>query len=36
MSVTSKAFTWGSIAAVLLSLYYFRGDFQRYVKMKMM
>jgi hypothetical protein len=33
---TTKALTLGSIAAVLFSLYYFRGDFQRYVKMKMM
>jgi hypothetical protein len=27
---------WGTIAATLASLYYFRGDIQRYVKMKRM
>ncbi len=32
----SKVFLWGTIAAVAYSLYYFRGDVQRYVKMKMM
>lgn len=27
---------WGTLAAVVYSLIYFRGDFQRYVKMKRM
>jgi hypothetical protein len=27
---------WGSIGAALSTLVYFRGDLQRYVKMKMM
>ncbi len=27
---------WGTIAATVYSLFYFRGDIQRYVKMKMM
>ncbi len=27
---------WGTLAAVVGSLIYFRGDLQRYVKMKMM
>ncbi len=27
---------WGSLAAVVGGLIYFRGDLQRYVKMKMM
>lgn len=31
-----KVVKWGSLAATLYSLYYFRGDLQRYVKMKMM
>lgn len=31
-----KVMKWGSIAATLYSLVYFRGDLQRYVKMKMM
>jgi hypothetical protein len=32
----SKVFLWGTIAAAMYGLYYFRGDLQRYVKMKMM
>jgi hypothetical protein len=35
MSV-KKVVKWGSLAATMYSLYYFRGDLQRYVKMKMM
>ena len=35
MSV-AKAVKWGSLAATVYSLYYFRGDIQRYVKMKRM
>jgi|GEM_PF-3243082 hypothetical protein len=35
MSV-SKLVKWGSIAATVYSLFFFRGDIQRYVKMKMM
>lgn len=31
-----KVVKWGSVAATICSLYYFRGDLQRYVKMKMM
>ena len=31
-----KVVKWGSLAATVYSLYYFRGDLQRYVKMKMM
>ncbi len=31
-----KLFLLGSIAAVAYTLYYFRGDLQRYTKMKMM
>jgi hypothetical protein len=31
-----KLFAWGSLAATVLGLAYFRGDIQRYVKMKMM
>ena len=27
---------WGSLAATLYALVYFRGDLQRYIKMKMM
>jgi hypothetical protein len=36
MSATSKILTWGSIAALVYSFFYFRGDIQRYVKMKRM
>jgi hypothetical protein len=32
----TKLFAWGSLAATVLGLVYFRGDIQRYVKMKMM
>ena len=31
-----KVVKWGSLAATVYSLYFFRGDLQRYVKMKMM
>ncbi len=31
-----KVFLWATIAATICSLYYFRGDLQRYTKMKMM
>ncbi len=31
-----KLFLWGTIAAMAYTLYYFRGDLQRYAKMKMM
>ena len=31
-----KLFLWGTIAATVWSLVYFRGDIQRYTKMKMM
>ncbi len=31
-----KLFLLGSIAAVACTLYYFRGDINRYAKMKMM
>lgn len=27
---------WGTIAAAIYSVYFFRGDIQRYAKMKMM
>ena len=33
---TAKMFMWGSIAAAVSMLIYFRGDLQRYTKMKMM
>ena len=36
MSKTSKVLTLGSIAAVVWSLMYFRGDLRRYLKMKKM
>jgi hypothetical protein len=36
MSATAKIVKWGSLAALLYSLVYFRGDIQRYVKMKRM
>lgn len=35
MSV-GKVVKWGSLAATIYGLMYFRGDLQRYVKMKMM
>ena len=31
-----KIFLWGAIAATVWGLVYFRGDIQRYTKMKMM
>jgi len=31
-----KFLKWGTLAATILSLVYFRGDLQRYAKMKMM
>jgi len=31
-----KVLGWGSLAAMLAGLIYFRGDIQRYVKMKRM
>jgi hypothetical protein len=31
-----RVLKWGTIAAVVGSLLYFRGDLQRYVKMKRM
>ncbi len=31
-----KVFKWGTLAATIYSVYFFRGDLQRYVKMKMM
>jgi hypothetical protein len=33
---TAKMFMWGSLAAAVSMLIYFRGDLQRYTKMKMM
>jgi hypothetical protein len=27
---------WGTVAAAIYSVYFFRGDIQRYTKMKMM
>jgi hypothetical protein len=35
MSV-GKLVKWGSIAAAVSGLLYFRGDLKRYIKMKMM
>jgi hypothetical protein len=35
MSV-AKVVKWGTIAATVYSMYFFRGDIQRYVKMKRM
>jgi hypothetical protein len=32
----SKVVKWGTLAAALYSVYFFRGDIQRYAKMKMM
>jgi hypothetical protein len=34
--MTGKLFLLGAIAATAFGLVYFRGDIQRYVKMKMM
>lgn len=33
---TKKIIGWGTLAATVWSLIYFRGDIQRYVKMKRM
>ncbi len=35
MSV-AKVVKWGSLAAAVCSVYYLRGDLQRYIKMKRM
>jgi len=35
MSVRN-AVKWGTVAATIYGLFFFRGDIQRYVKMKMM
>jgi hypothetical protein len=32
----AKIVKWGTLAATIYSLFYFRGDIQRYVKMKRM
>jgi hypothetical protein len=34
--MTGKILKWGSLAAIAYAMFYFRGDFQRYLKMKMM
>jgi hypothetical protein len=34
--MSRKLFAWSSLAATILGLVYFRGDLQRYIKMKMM
>ena len=31
-----KVVKWGTLGAAIMSLVYFRGDLQRYAKMKMM
>ncbi len=36
MSAAGKIVKWGSLAAVVCSLFYFSGDIKRYVKMKRM
>lgn len=36
MSKAGRIVTWGSVAALLYSIYYFRGDLRRYTKMKLM
>jgi hypothetical protein len=33
---TAKIFMWGSLAAAVSMVLYFRGDLRRYAKMKMM
>jgi hypothetical protein len=33
---TGRMLRWGTLAATLFGLIYFRGDFARYMKMKMM
>jgi hypothetical protein len=32
----AKLLKWGTLAATVAGLFYFRGDVQRYLKMKMM
>jgi hypothetical protein len=34
--MAGKIVKWGSLAAVVHTLVYFRGDLQRYLKMKLM
>jgi hypothetical protein len=34
--MVGKIVKWGSIAALVYGIFYFRGDAQRYLKMKMM
>jgi hypothetical protein len=34
--MTGKVLILGAVAATLFTLYYFRGDINRYTKMKMM
>ncbi len=34
--MTGKIIKWGSIAVLAYAVVYFRGDFQRYLKMKRM
>jgi hypothetical protein len=34
--MAGKIVKWGSLAAVVYTLVYFRGDLQRYLKMKLM
>jgi len=34
--MAGKIAKWGSLAAVVYTLVYFRGDLQRYLKMKLM
>jgi len=36
MSYAAKMLMWGSLAATVSVLLYFRGDLKRYAKMKMM
>ena len=33
---TAKMMMWGSLAAAVSVIFYFRGDLKRYTKMKMM
>jgi len=34
--MAGKIVKWGTLAAVVYTLVYFRGDLQRYLKMKLM
>jgi hypothetical protein len=34
--MSAKILIWGTIAAAVYGLVYFRGDLQRYLKMRMM